>query len=125
MSLRGVLFDLDGTLADTALAEREAWDALAAVIETHVPSLERDELRRRYDGVFEPNWTGYLEGRLAFGEYRWNRLRDAIAPWADLDEALFEAYRRRNATRSSACDSSTTRSRQYGCCGREACESGS
>lgn len=94
MSLRGVLFDLDGTLADTALAEREAWDALAAVIETHVPSLERDELQRRYDGVFEPHWTGYLEGRLAFGEYRWNRLREAIEPWAELDEALFEAYRR-------------------------------
>jgi putative hydrolase of the HAD superfamily len=92
--LRGVLFDLDGTLADTALAEREAWDALSAVIETHVPSLERAELRRRYDRVFEPHWTGYLEGRLAFSEYRWNRLRDAIAPWAELDQALFEAYRR-------------------------------
>jgi putative hydrolase of the HAD superfamily len=93
VSLRGVLFDLDGTLADTALAEREAWDALSAVIETHVPALERDELRRRYERVFEQHWTGYLEGRLEFSEYRWNRLREAIAPWAELDQALFEAYR--------------------------------
>jgi putative hydrolase of the HAD superfamily len=94
VSLRGVLFDLDGTLADTARAEREAWDILAAVIETHVPALDRDELHRRYHSVFEPHWTGYLEGRLEFREYRWNRLRDAIAPWAELDEELFEAYRR-------------------------------
>jgi putative hydrolase of the HAD superfamily len=93
VSLRGVLFDLDGTLADTARAEREAWDALAAVIETHVPTLDREELNRRYDGVFEPHWTGYLEGRLAFSEYRWNRLRDAIAPWAELDEDLYVDYR--------------------------------
>jgi putative hydrolase of the HAD superfamily len=93
VSLRGVLFDLDGTLADTARAEREAWDALAAVIETHLPAVERDELHRRYHSVFEPHWTGYLEGRLAFSEYRWNRLRDAIAPWAELDERLYEAYR--------------------------------
>jgi putative hydrolase of the HAD superfamily len=93
VSLRGVLFDLDGTLADTARAEREAWDALAAVIETHVPTLDREELNRRYHGVFEAHWTGYLEGRLAFSEYRWNRLRDAIAPWAELDEDLYVDYR--------------------------------
>jgi putative hydrolase of the HAD superfamily len=93
VSLRGVLFDLDGTLADTARAEREAWDALAAVIETHVPTLDREELHRRYHSVFEPHWTGYLEGRVAFSEYRWNRLRDAIAPWAELDEGLYVAYR--------------------------------
>ena len=32
MHLCGVLFDLDGTLVDTATAERESWPSLAAVI---------------------------------------------------------------------------------------------
>jgi putative hydrolase of the HAD superfamily len=91
--LRGVLFDFDGTLADTALAEREVWDALSAVIEQHVPELDRDELHRRYHTVFEPHWADYLEGRIDFSQYRFNRLREAIAPWAELDERLFDAYR--------------------------------
>jgi putative hydrolase of the HAD superfamily len=93
VTLRGVLFDLDGTLADTARAEREAWDALSAVIEQHVPEIDREELHHRYHTVFEPHWADYLEGRIDFGEYRWNRLREAISPWAELNERLFDAYR--------------------------------
>jgi 2-haloacid dehalogenase/putative hydrolase of the HAD superfamily len=107
VTLRGVLFDLDGTLVDTARAERETWDALAAVIESRVPKLDRAELRRRYDSVFEPHWTAYLDGRLDFSDYRRNRLRDAIAPWADVDDDLFEAYRgekRRGVERLRAFD---------------------
>jgi putative hydrolase of the HAD superfamily len=93
MALRGVLFDLDGTLVDTARAEREAWDTLAAVLEQHVPELDREELHRRYHSVFEPHWADYLEGRIGFSEYRWNRLQEAVSPWAVLDQHLFEAYR--------------------------------
>jgi putative hydrolase of the HAD superfamily len=93
MKLRGVLFDLDGTLADTAGAEREAWDAIGDVIERHLPTVDRHELYERYAAVFEPHWTAYLEGRIDFGEYRWNRLNDAIEPWGSLDETLFLAYR--------------------------------
>ena len=93
MRLHGVLFDLDGTLADTAGAEKQAWPALAAVIARHIPEVDHEELRFRYDSVFEPHWADFLEGRIDFGEYRWNRLREAVAPWGDLDEALFEAYR--------------------------------
>lgn len=93
MRIRGVLFDLDGTLADTAAAEREAWDAIADVIERHVPGVDRHALYERYSTVFEPHWTAYLEGRLDFKQYRWNRLRDAIEPWGTLDDELFEAYR--------------------------------
>lgn len=94
MRLTGILFDLDGTLADTAGAEREPWDAIADVIEHHVPSVARHELYARYAAVFEPHWTAFLGGEIDFGEYRRRRLGDAIAPWAELDDALFDAYRR-------------------------------
>ena len=93
VALRGVLFDFDGTLADTARAEREAWDTLAAVIAAHVPELDPQELHERYHSVFEPHWADYLEGRIDFGSYRRNRLREAIAPWAELDDTTFDAYR--------------------------------
>jgi putative hydrolase of the HAD superfamily len=93
MELTGILFDLDGTLADTAGAERDAWDAIADVIEHHVPSIDRHELYARYTDVFEPHWTAFLGGEIDFGEYRRRRLGDAIAPWGELDDALFDAYR--------------------------------
>ena len=93
MTLRGVLFDLDGTLADTASAERDAWADLAAVIRTHVPAADDDELRSRYHTVFEAHWTDYLEGRIDFATYRRRRLSEALEPWADVDDGLFAAYR--------------------------------
>ncbi len=93
MTIHGVLFDLDGTLADTASAERDAWPALADVIEARAPTVDRQELRQRYNAVFERHWSDFLEGRIDFGGYRWNRLREAVAPWAELDDRLFEAYR--------------------------------
>jgi HAD superfamily hydrolase (TIGR01549 family) len=93
MEIRGVLFDLDGTLADTAAAERDAWPDLAAVIEEHARDVDRAELHVRYTTLFEAHWTDFLEGRIDFGEYRWNRLREAVAPWVELDEPMFEAYR--------------------------------
>lgn len=94
MRLTGILFDLDGTLADTAGAEREAWDAIGDVIEHHVPSIDRHELYVRYTEAFELHWTAFLGGEIDFGDYRRRRLGDAIAPWAELDDTLFEAYRR-------------------------------
>lgn len=94
MALTGILFDLDGTLADTAAAEREGWEAIADVIERHVPSVDRHELAVRYTEVFEPHWAAFLGGEIDFGEYRRRRLGEAIEPWGELDEALFDAYRR-------------------------------
>lgn len=93
MTLRGVLFDLDGTLADTASAEQRAWPALAAVIRRHAPGVDEAELRTRYYRVFERHWTDFLEGRIDFGTYRRNRLGEALEPWREVDDQLFEAYR--------------------------------
>ena len=122
MALRGVLFDFDGTLADTARAEREGWDALAAVVEQHVPELDREELHQRYSSAFEPYWTDYLEGRIDFGRYRWNRLRDAISPWAELDDGLFEVYR--SEKRLGVSGSSTPPCRRSARCAGMGCAPG-
>jgi putative hydrolase of the HAD superfamily len=93
MTLRGVLFDLDGTLVDTAWAERRAWPALAALIAAHVPSVDVGELHSRYHTVFERHWTDFLKGRIGFSEYRRRRLGEALEPWREVDDSLFEAYR--------------------------------
>ncbi len=93
MTLRGVLFDFDGTLADTVAAERAAWPDVAAVIERHVPEIDHGELHERYHTLFERHWTEYLSGRIDFAEYRRRRLSEAIAPWREVDEELFESYR--------------------------------
>jgi putative hydrolase of the HAD superfamily len=93
MAFRGVLFDLDGTLVDTAAAEREAWPELAAVLGARVPGLDPDRLYLRYNSVFERHWVDYLDGRVDFGEYRRRRLTDALEPWCEVDDELFEAYR--------------------------------
>ena len=94
MTLRGVLFDFDGTLADTASAERHAWPALAEAITRHAPGVDPEELHTRYFSVFEPHWTAYLEGRVDFATYRRNRLTEALQQWREVDDELFDAYRR-------------------------------
>jgi putative hydrolase of the HAD superfamily len=93
MTLRGVLFDFDGTLADTASAERRAWPALAEVIARHAPGVDVGQLRRRYYTVFDSHWTTYIEGRIDFATYRRRRLSEALEPWQEVDDELFEAYR--------------------------------
>jgi putative hydrolase of the HAD superfamily len=93
VQLSGVLFDLDGTLVDTAAAEREAWPALTSVIAEHAPAVDVAELHARYSKTFLAHWTAYLEGRIGFAEYRLRRLTEALEPWQKVDDALFDAYR--------------------------------
>lgn len=93
MALRGVLFDLDGTLADTPAAERDTWPGLAAVLVRHVPDVDLEVLHTRYDSAFEPHWQAFLEGRIDFAEYRRARLSEAMSPWSEVDDTLFDAYR--------------------------------
>jgi putative hydrolase of the HAD superfamily len=91
--LRAVIFDLDGTLADSATAEQASWPSLAAVVGSRTPGLDEDEFRRRYHSVFRAHWDDFLHGRIDFGEYRRRRLEEALAPWRPLDDELFDAYR--------------------------------
>lgn len=93
MELRGILFDFDGTLADTASAERSAWPALARLIAGDTPGIDLDELRTRYYTVFDAHWNEYMSGRIDFTTYRRLRLTEALAPWREVDDELFQAYR--------------------------------
>jgi putative hydrolase of the HAD superfamily len=91
--MRGVLFDFDGTLADTAGAERASWAALAELIRSHLPGVDEAALQERYQLVFEAHWSDYLEGRIDFPTYRRRRLTSAVEPWGAVDDELFAAYR--------------------------------
>jgi putative hydrolase of the HAD superfamily len=93
VTLSGILFDLDGTLADTASAERDAWPSLAAVIERHAPMVDVDDLHGRYHQAFERHWTAFVDGEIDFAEYRRRRLGEALEPWCEVTDELFEAYR--------------------------------
>jgi putative hydrolase of the HAD superfamily len=90
--IRGVLFDLDDTLADSAGAEERVWTGVAEVIAAHVPGVDRDELRRRYLDALRRHHPDFAAGRVDALTFRRARLADALEPWGALDDELFRAY---------------------------------
>src|SRR5215207_3329097 len=90
--LRGILFDLDDTLADSTGTDERIWDHVAAVIGEHVPGVDREELRRRYLDVLEAHYAELVAGRVDFLTFRRRRLEAALEPWGTVDDALFERY---------------------------------
>lgn len=70
MSLKAVLFDLDGVIADTAVFHFEAWKRVASKLDIDLP----DEFEEQLKGV---DRTGSLERILQFGDVH-------------LDENMFE-----------------------------------
>ena len=90
--LRGILFDLDDTLADSTGTDERIWDRVAAVIGEHVPGVDREELRRRYLDVLEAHYAELVAGRVDFLTFRRRRLEAALEPWGTVDDALFERY---------------------------------
>jgi putative hydrolase of the HAD superfamily len=92
VALRGVLFDLDDTLADSAGIEQRVWlDVVELIAERH-PAVERTRLRERYVGVLESHYTDLAAGITDFLTYRRSRLEDALSPWGGVDDDLFERY---------------------------------
>lgn len=91
-SLRGILFDLDDTLADSSGVEARVWEDVVSVIAEHVPGVDRAELRRRYLDVLEGHYTELAAGRVDFHTFRRRRLTDALSPWASVDDDLFRSY---------------------------------
>jgi putative hydrolase of the HAD superfamily len=90
--LRGVLFDLDDTLADSAGADRRVWADIAELIGERFPGLDGEALRDRYEEAFERHYREFLEGRTDFLTFRRRRLGEALEPWGELDDDLFERY---------------------------------
>jgi putative hydrolase of the HAD superfamily len=90
--LRGILFDLDDTLADSSGTEEVVWERVADVIDEHVPGVDRAELRRRYLEVLEGHYGELAAGRIDFVTFRRRRLADALSPWGEVSEELLEQY---------------------------------
>jgi putative hydrolase of the HAD superfamily len=90
--LRGILFDLDDTLADSSGTEEIVWERVADVIDEHVPGVDRAELRRRYLEVLEGHYGELAAGRIDFVTFRRRRLADALSPWGEVSEELLERY---------------------------------
>src|SRR6187551_725824 len=92
MRLRGILFDLDDTLADSSGTEESVWERVADVIDEHVAGVDRLELRRRYLDVLEGHYTELAAGRIDFVTFRRRRLADALSPWGEVSDELLERY---------------------------------
>lgn len=93
-ALRAVLFDLDDTLADSTRVERAVWPSVAELIRSRHPKVDLERLRERYlrvDGVHYPRLAA---GEIDFPTFRRFRLADALEPWGELDDDLFERYMR-------------------------------
>lgn len=94
MPLRGILFDLDDTLADSSGVEAAVWEHVVEAIAEHIPELDRAELRRRYLDLLEEHYAPLAAGRIDFLTFRRNRLVDALAPWGEVSDELFDRYMR-------------------------------
>jgi putative hydrolase of the HAD superfamily len=91
-ALRGILFDLDDTLADSSGAESVVWTRVSEIVAEHVPGVDRDELRRRYLDVLEGHYCELAAGRVDFLTFRRRRLADALSPWGEVSDELLERY---------------------------------
>jgi putative hydrolase of the HAD superfamily len=91
-ALRGILFDLDDTLADSSGTEQLVWERVADVIAEHVEDVDRVELRRRYLDVLERHYAELAAGRVDFLTFRRRRLADALSPWGEVSDELLQRY---------------------------------
>lgn len=90
--LRGILFDLDITLADNLGAWDGMWPEVAAKLAERYPGFDPDAFREREVEVSERHYELLLRGDVDFPTYRRNFLRETLEPWGDLDDDTFRLY---------------------------------
>jgi putative hydrolase of the HAD superfamily len=91
--IAGVLFDLDGTLIDTATAERGRWTAVRGLIGERLPQVDMDDFERRYRAHTRANRAAAVDtGVVTYLDYQRERLRSVLAPWAEPSDELIEEY---------------------------------
>ena len=90
--LRGVLFDLDDTLADSSSVEERIWNDVAALIAERFEALDREALRARYLEALHRHYPALAAGDIDMPTFRRIRLADALEPWGPLEDELLEAY---------------------------------
>jgi HAD superfamily hydrolase (TIGR01509 family) len=89
----GVLFDLDGTLIDTATAERGRWTAVRDLIGERLPQVDMNDFERRYRAHTRTNRATAVDtGAATYRDYQRDRLRSVLAPWAEPSDELIEEY---------------------------------
>lgn len=93
MTLAGILFDLDDTLADLSSVERVVQPSVRAVLADRIPGLDLEAMTARYQEAFQRHWEAYLVADTDFHTYRVSLLAEALAPWVELDDDLYAAYR--------------------------------
>jgi putative hydrolase of the HAD superfamily len=93
--IRGVLFDLDGTLIDTATAERGRWTAVRGLIEQRLPEVDIEDFERRYRDHTRANRAMSVDtGNRTYLDYQRHRLRTVLEPWAQPSDELIDEYAR-------------------------------
>ena len=90
--LKGILFDLDITLADNVGAWDDVWPEVAAQLAERYPGFDPDEFREREIEVSERHYELLLRGDVDHATYRRNFLREALEPWGELDDDALRLY---------------------------------
>lgn len=90
--LRGILFDLDITLADNFSAWDGIWPEVAARLGERYAGFDPDAFRAREVEVSERHYELLLRGEVDHATYRRNFLRETLQPWGELDDEVFALY---------------------------------
>jgi putative hydrolase of the HAD superfamily len=90
--IRGILFDLDLTLADHSTGWTTIWPEVAARLAERFPRFDPDEFEARMVELGERHYELVLRGDIDYAEYRRRTLADVVAPWGDVDEETLVLY---------------------------------